>query len=101
MIEERDLCRSCDDAIARDVYEDLQKGQGWQPIDDAPQDGRVVFVGCWRGEVWVARAARFIWNDAEESGWWADLNIWNADQLKPEYQPTHYIPMPEPPKWTE
>jgi len=60
----------------------------WEPIDTAPKDGREILVG-WVGAKMI-RPAR----------WAINGQTWliNAGVNKPLNSPTHWMPMPEPPK---
>lgn len=71
--------------------------QGWQPIETAPRDGTAVLLassaGAWFGT----------WKPVYQSGY-MPLNPWfslmlNHDHLhRPSGLPTHWMPLPEPPK---
>jgi hypothetical protein len=65
---------------------DESKTTRWRPIETAPRDGTTILVGRWDG------AMATIYNDhwAEEPGCWCDSS--------PSFQPTHWMPLPEPPK---
>jgi hypothetical protein len=61
----------------------------WRPIETAPKDGTRILLGCnaevdagryWRSENQRNPRERWVWN-----GW-------------PKYQPTHWKPLPDPPK---
>ena len=63
----------------------------WQPIETAPRNGRPIF--CWSHDaafcgMWVG-----YWNALE--GRWRDL--WVSDEDEDNVQPTHWMPLPEPP----
>ena len=61
----------------------------WQPIETAPKDGhRLLMAGNNRGVAWVTIAH------------WAPYAgcVWNADEMKALQNPTHWMPLPEPPK---
>ncbi len=62
----------------------------WQDISTAPKDGTWVFL--------YHKHARI-------GGWYWDGGIWNNEYLEwgvgeaePELSPTHWMPLPEPPK---
>jgi hypothetical protein len=71
----------------------------WQPIDTVPKDGTNVLLfadgevtyGRWRGEV---RGEDQEW--AEE--WVVPPGWWIMNTFLPEKAPTHWIPLPAPPK---
>ena len=63
----------------------------WQPIETAPKDGTLVLV--WDEDTGGAFAAQFL---VEVTGWgnpgeWMD---WHGMRL---LQPTHWMPLPDPP----
>lgn len=69
----------------------------WQPIETAPKNGRSV-------DLWVLDSngtgyrypnAIFAFNGEDGMGW-TDSNSHEA--LEPDVKPTHWIPLPEPPK---
>lgn len=59
---------------------------GWQPIATAPRDGSRIILSLYRGRsnVWVV-----------EDGWNVDDDTWSDD---PGLNPTHWMPLPEPPE---
>ncbi len=60
----------------------------WQPIETAPKDGSMVIVAlldALGGVAWVSNAV-FVDRDAR----WSNKSFWL-------YQPTHWMPLPEPP----
>lgn len=72
----------------------------WQPIETAPKDGTRI-IG-WNGDVvtemgWVGRA------DDDGHVGWCQAEFWDGgllyemhNQMEPE--PTHWMPLPDPPK---
>ena len=73
----------------------------WEPIETAPKDGTLIIVGReGLSGVWVARYV-----EQYQSGYVPD-NPWfgmllNTNHISPPYHssiPTHWMPMPEPPK---
>jgi hypothetical protein len=60
----------------------------WQPIETAPKDGTLILV--WRAAVLdrVAHHGIDMWSDKSQA-WWSSL---------PSQQPTHWMPLPEPPR---
>lgn len=69
--------------------------KGWQPIETAPKDGTKI-------DLWVHfpehdeahRVADAFW-DLEDEDW--NLHGWLVRQFKFTPQPTHWMPLPEPP----
>lgn len=77
---------------------DNQSTAGWQPIETAPKDGSVIFVAH-AGGTWMAN-----YKPVYQSGYRPD-NPWFALLLNhnhigkyPSLVPTHWMPLPEPPK---
>ncbi|MGI9292383.1 MAG: DUF551 domain-containing protein [Pseudomonadales bacterium] len=64
----------------------------WQPIETAPKDGTWVLLGgCEFG--YIIQTAR--WYDWGVQGWeWGDYS-------NRGFKPTHWMPLPEPPKTDE
>lgn len=66
----------------------------WQPIETAPKDGQY-FIGYWPsqgGSAWHKGQYRTHW-----TGWGG--GCWEADGLGTALPgPTHWMPLPEPPK---
>jgi len=65
----------------------------WQPIETAPKDGTFVLLSghelpVWQGS-WVGRVGRYPING------WTRFNSVDID-----WSPTHWMPLPEPPKDT-
>ena len=67
----------------------------WQPIETAPQDGRRI-IGCYvpDGDAAVVRwkAGHGDWH-----GYW-NLDVCGSYAEDGEWWPTHWMPLPEPPK---
>lgn len=64
----------------------------WQPIETAPKDGR--FVLCYgHGGPVAMEPMKFYAGDAPGAGEWGWL-----EGDTPRRQPTHWMPLPEPPK---
>ena len=66
----------------------------WQPIESAPKDGTVVFLG------WESKEGEII--HPEERGLWNFvIDEWCHDGELEDYyvmfHPTHWMPLPEPP----
>lgn len=73
---------------------------GWQPIETAPKDGSYVLVypGIWTGvSCSVAR-----WNEGKckktPRPYWDRLDSYGSILRNRQYKPTHWQPLPEPPK---
>lgn len=66
-------------------------GGGWQPIGTAPQDGTYLLAIA-AGQRIPAVIAWNIWNDA-----WADRPDPSTEARMVVHQPTHWMPLPEPP----
>jgi hypothetical protein len=60
----------------------------WQPIETAPKDGTT--VDLWSGHH-QRRWADCCWNDGK---WW----VYNNGYEPYEFDPTHWMPLPEPPQ---
>lgn len=77
----------------------LMRGQSWQDIETAPKDGTYVLVANSHGS-WIAK-----WHPVYQSGYrpsnpWASMML-NHDHIqKPGRfdKPTHWQPIPAPPK---
>lgn len=70
----------------------------WQPIESAPQDGRqVLLFGTQNEFADIAMKGAFVftgyWDRFDES-WCSTATTWRG----PFYHPTHWQPLPEPPK---
>lgn len=63
----------------------------WQPIETAPRDGTRVIL-AWDG----VRVGYFLDNSASIKPW----SGWKVPSMEtwPKGQPTHWMPLPEPPK---
>lgn len=81
----------------------------WQPIETAPKDGTEI-IGCfsdnygyqdeptvfgpwtirWKGNMWVSS-----WDGYGVIEYMGDFG---TDYKTPDVQPTHWLPLPEPPK---
>lgn len=79
----------------------------WQPIETAPRDGTVIdlWIECRLQVVNSYRAPNCTWVDIDDrrlvySGWVITNNQWFPDHfLSTELLvPTHWMPLPEPPK---
>jgi len=69
----------------------------WKPIRTAPKDGRTILIyGYWMGELGGVGDEKSIWMASYgRSGWCIDGSEYYAAYVK---QPTHWAPLPEPPK---
>jgi len=71
----------------------------WQPIETAPKDGTDIIV------MYIDIATQFVriafWLDYEWdpsiNGWWT-YDCGEDELMAPIYAPTHWMPLPEPPK---
>ena len=62
----------------------------WQPIETAPKDGSRVLTYS----LGLVGTGRYI----TKFGSYSDRMFWYSDQLDRSYEPTHWQPLPEPPK---
>ena len=68
----------------------------WQPIETAPKDG-TWFLGWRNGYYEQDRVQVFRWHEAtlpQDSGW---MNAPDNHEHGFDYEPTHWMPLPEPP----
>ena len=70
----------------------------WQPIETAPKDGTDVLV--YQRYLKVEK-----WTNKKEYGFYIEVGCWERDTWRiraftPQYggNPTHWMPLPEPPK---
>ena len=81
----------------------------WQPIETAPKDGRLFDVWC--GDESDGLGVRFtdVLMRGDKSGFgyvihlkdgvtWQYLDARDEDSIFPHWTPTHWMPLPEPPK---
>jgi hypothetical protein len=68
---------------------------GWRPIESAPKEGqRVLLTGKgYQGTEWVCEG----WHDAHRGSWW-EANVDDSDTHGMAIYPTHWQPLPPPPK---
>jgi hypothetical protein len=73
--------------------------EGWLPIETAPQDGtRILAAIPSIGKTWEMNVVFFdqrVWEDVKHNlhkGAWVDVNDLSLEE------PTHWMPLPEPPK---
>jgi Protein of unknown function (DUF551) len=67
----------------------------WRTIDTAPRDGtEVLALGAGRYGSWVICTAHY-----DMGQWWTDASECNDANryFPPEFYPTHWMPLPEPP----
>lgn len=66
--------------------------RGWQPIDTAPRDGTevIIFNGHGKGTIFVGF---YVGDEEDMEPHWARI-----DSLEIFYEPTHWHPLPQPPK---
>ena len=67
----------------------------WQPIETAPKDGRYIFIFLPTS----LRDTAFPVNP-RKAQWQTELDEWSVDGLLSSTapQPTHWMPLPKPPK---
>lgn len=66
----------------------------WQPIETAPKDGTEVFITFW---AWDEPGKQRCYAVAGcEGGPWVDMN--DDNRAHEFYAPTHWMPLPQPPK---
>ena len=74
----------------------------WQPITTAPKDGTAILlirdsyqplVGCWHRSI----KPRWIEGEAFDKKC-SNPDCWNDYFKNTEYEPTHWMPLPKPPK---
>lgn len=79
---------------ARKIRPEIERDrQEWQPIETAPKDGMRI-LACWR-------AGSIVWESPSIVRWHFDG--WAVDCVgrglaKGSYSPTHWLPLPTPPK---
>ena len=63
----------------------------WQPIETAPKDGTLI-LGAWQclNKTWDMNA--MFYSEEGGDGWWVE---YHGDY---QHDPTHWMPLPEPPK---
>lgn len=66
----------------------------WQSIESAPKDGTWVLV-C--GGTWPVTMAWYALNSRINRAYWKMDDEWDDYDLADD-QPTHWMPLPEPPK---
>lgn len=74
----------------------------WKTIDSAPKDGTVVLLFCPKS--WDSEGVRVGWwctspaeHNFDDSGWYDDESA-SHDVSDLYGEPTHWMPLPEPPK---
>lgn len=80
--------------------------EGWQPIETAPKDGTEIILGWDIASVWIVRSGW--WEDGfdmieggydeECEGWWSYRHSVTQEKLDGYDNPTHWMPLPKPPK---
>lgn len=81
----------------------------WRPIETAPKDGADILIGFDSASVWVVHVAW--WRDSSDEGfsecgfdqsdvgWWSYVKgAVTQEQLNGYRTPTHWMPLPPPPK---
>ena len=101
-----ETCFQCWQAARRTQPPACAADDGWQPIETAPKDGRVLWLGYYnahgnwrtlRGEWVSADQIAECWEEEAEPGWYETAveaedppNAWATS-------PTHWRPLPKPP----
>jgi hypothetical protein len=80
---------------------------GWQPIETAPRDGTVLDLWCvWNDTNEGERISDCHWGEGTRAFEWEILTGWIAANegvdgeaaiLSEGFEPTHWMPLPEPP----
>lgn len=101
---------------ARKIRPEIERDrQEWQPIETAPKDGRLIDVWCVNpyddDDIRPIRLTDVAWNEADEifphSGWVRVTDDGHWDLVEgpplgplglPAWKPTHWRPLPTPPK---
>jgi hypothetical protein len=63
----------------------------WKTIESAPKDG--TWFLAWENDT-IPKVITVYWRKHSRNkngGWWTSFNMWKA-------QPTHWMPLPEPPQ---
>lgn len=89
-VRENDACWSANGCqpwflqndILRDIVRDGLRESGWRPIETAPKDDTEILTWC----DGTFRVAVYAWDD-----------MWQPEGL-PAMRPTHWMPLPYPPK---
>lgn len=92
-----------------EAFETFAASKGWQPIETAPKDGaRILFYdpqssglvmsGCWDKEFESTRCDEAT-GESTFRGAWTDYSVasFGYEEYN-EFSPTHWMPLPEPPK---
>lgn len=100
-------CRAMDKAWSLPAYESWQavadavvaahEARRWRPIESAPKDGTPILVENDRGVHCVRWEAEEAHGDASFDGWYVDDGKSNLRVLRGT-EPTHWTPIPAPPK---
>ncbi len=77
--------------LAAAIYAAMS-GAAWRPIDTAPQDGTDVLFGLWRDGTFLRGIGRWqVYDEPDKPGFWSVTDWFGAP-------PSHWMPMPAPPK---
>ncbi len=75
-----------------------EQDDGWQPIETAPKDGTWVLVAGGSAEDWApVTMAWYALNPRTDRAYWKQNGEWDDYDLADD-QPTHWRPLPTPPK---
>lgn len=64
----------------------------WQPIESAPKDGTEILLG------WPKMRMSGYWDTFKSNDWATDRWMTSRGVYKGKHSPTHWMPLPEPPK---
>lgn len=79
----------------------MMDSNGWRPIESAPKDGSYILVSNTdAGVAWVAAYCNTSTSGYEPANPWMCmmLNLRHAKKRYASTIPTHWMPLPEPPK---
>ncbi len=73
----------------------------WRPIAEAPKDGTVVLIAFSDGTVTQAEFGEYACESKRYVGWYfynCDEDQWYSVGFHGRDQPTHFMPLPKPPR---
>jgi len=72
-------------------------GDGWQPIETAPKDGKAIDLYV-LGPLGFGRRLPFVWWGLDPDGWYGTtINADGSNAISGGLTPTHWMPIPAPP----
>ena len=84
------------------------KALEWFGIETAPRDGTEILLYKDIATIGIVRNGRWVkqtdWSDQDNEfpdGWWCYTNCISQEMLEGIYLPTHWTPLPQPPKVKE